>query len=192
MELAAKLQRIRLLIADVDGTLTDGKLYYLHPGEVLRCFHVHDGLGLRLVQQAGISVALISQDSSAAISMRAQKLGIRYCLMGVDDKASTVRQVAEMLSLKLEDVAYIGDDLTDLPAFQVVGVSSCPADAVPEVRRQASYVCRQPGGNGAVREFCELILKAQCWTLERLLASKSYQSLHQPWVSAEMDTSKDS
>lgn len=164
--LAAKLQRIRLLVSDVDGTLTDGGLYYSAQGEALKRFHVHDGLGLKLLQEANIHVALITQEDSAIAQARAQRLGIALCLTGVQDKAAAVLELARQLLLSPEQIAYIGDDLTDLPAMHYAGVTACPADAVAEVRQAVDYVCHRPGGNGAVREFCELLLRAQRKLLE--------------------------
>ncbi len=166
--LTAKLQRVRLLVSDVDGTLTDGSLYYSVNGEELKRFHVHDGLGLQLLQRANIAVALLSQERSAIVQTRARKLGIALCVTGALDKAEAVRQMAQQLHIPLDDVAYIGDDLTDLPAMRLVGVSACPADAVTEVQQAVDYVCRRPGGNGAVREFCELILRARAIELESI------------------------
>jgi YrbI family 3-deoxy-D-manno-octulosonate 8-phosphate phosphatase len=168
-ELLAKLRQVRLLISDVDGTLTDGALYYSSSGDELRRFHVHDGLGIELLHLAGIRVVFLSKETSEAIRLRAQKLRANACYLGVKDKAATTLQIAKQYHLELSHVAYIGDDLTDLPAMRLVGVCACPADAVAAVREYADYVCSHPGGNGAVREFCELIVNAHGLTVEQLL-----------------------
>jgi YrbI family 3-deoxy-D-manno-octulosonate 8-phosphate phosphatase len=168
-DLSAKLRRIQLLVSDVDGTLTDGALYYSANGEALKAFHVHDGLGIVLVQRAGIRVVFVSQEDSPIAAARARKLGVFRCLLSVQDKAAAVQTLADELAIDLEQIAYIGDDLTDLPAMSRVGVSACPADAVREVWQQVDYVCSAPGGKGAVREFCELLLRSRSLEPEELL-----------------------
>lgn len=175
--LHAKLQHVRLLVSDVDGTLTDGGLYYGVPGGPWRRFHVHDGLGLRLLQNAGIQVAFVSQEHLTDIEERARKLGVQYCLGALQAKEKAVVELASQLGLSLERVAYIGDDLTDLAAIRIVGVSASPADATLEVRQLVDYVCTRPAGYGAVREFCTLILKAQGYIPEELVGQAVSQSL---------------
>ncbi len=179
-ETVAKLQQVRLFISDVDGTLTDGALYYADAGQSWRRFHVHDGLGIRLLRQVGIHVALVSQESTVSVEERARKLGVEYCLGGIREKKRAVLELAEHMGLPLNCVAYIGDDLTDLEAIRIAGVSACPADAVPEVRRAVDYVCARPGGYGAVREFCMLILYSQNITLEEMIAQSVGQFLEKP------------
>lgn len=171
-----KLRHILLLVCDVDGTLTDGGLYYSVQGEELKRFHVHDGLGLELVQRANIRVAWVTHEDSAITRARARKLGITLCLTGVRDKAAAVAGLAQQLSVPPERIAYIGDDVTDIPAMCFVGMSACPADAAIEVQQVADYVCRRPGGGGAVRELCELLLHARGMRLESLLSAVQQSS----------------
>ncbi|MDW7996502.1 MAG: HAD hydrolase family protein [Bacteroidota bacterium] len=168
-QLITKLRQVRLLVTDVDGTLTDGTVYYSDTGEHLRRFHVHDGLGIELLHRAGIVVAFVTKEYAPAAHARAQKLRVQYCLLQVEDKAASVVAMARELGIALQHIAYIGDDLTDLPAIRLVGVSACPADAYAELRKHVDYVCTRSGGNGAVREFCDLILAAQGSIPEELL-----------------------
>ncbi len=178
-QLRAKLQRVRLLVSDVDGTLTNGALYYGTAGTLWRRFHVHDGLGIQMLQRAGILVAFVSQEQ-LDIEARARKLGVHHCLSAVRAKDRAVLELVHKNGISLEEVAYIGDDLTDLAAIRIAGVSAAPADAVPEVRRLVDYVCTRPGGYGAVREFCSLILEAQGYLLEELVKQVVEQSLPEP------------
>ena len=149
---------IKLLILDVDGTLTDGGLYFSAEGPVLKRLDVHDGLGLVRLQQAGVEVALISADSSPIVQARAEKLGIRAVFTGCGEKAEVVRQLLGERALTAEQVVYMGDDLTDLPAMSEVGNTAAPASAVVEVLEAVDYVTTRSGGHGAVREVCDLIL----------------------------------
>ena len=149
---------IRLLILDVDGTLTDGGLYLSADGQAMKRFDIQDGLGLVRLQEAGVEVALVSADTSAIVQARAEKLGIRAVLTGCDDKVDVVRRLLEERDLTAEQVVYMGDDLTDLGAMAEVGNSAAPASAVAEVLEVVDYVTTRSGGHGAVREICDLIL----------------------------------
>jgi len=149
---------IKLLLLDVDGTLTDGGLYFTAEGQAMKRFDVHDGLGLIRLQRAGVEVVLISADRSPIIRMRAQKLGIRAALEGCQDKGEAVRLLLEERELDPSAVLYMGDDITDLAAMAEVGHSAAPANAVEAVRETADYVTTRGGGHGAVREVCDLIM----------------------------------
>ena len=149
---------IKLLLLDVDGTLTDGGLYFTGEGQAMKRFDVHDGLGLVRLQQAGVEVILISSDRSPIIHMRAQKLGIRAVIDGCQDKRKAVRMLLEERELDPAVALYMGDDITDLEAMAEVGHSAAPASAVPTVREAADYVTTCEGGHGAVREVCDLIM----------------------------------
>ena len=151
---------IRILILDVDGTLTDGGMYYSAEGLALKRFDVKDGLGLVLLQQAGVAVALVSNDQSPITVTRARKLGIESVELGCEDKGRAVRQLLGQRGLRPEQACYMGDDVTDLPALAEVGHSAAPADAVPEVLAAVEHVTSAGGGRGAVREVSDLIRAA--------------------------------
>jgi len=149
---------IKLLLLDVDGTLTDGGLYFTAEGQAMKRFDVHDGLGLIRLQQAGVEVVIISADRSPIIRMRAQKLGIRAVIDGCQDKGKAVRMLLEERELDPSQALYMGDDITDLVAMAEVGHSAAPANAVEAVCEAADYVTARDGGHGAVREVCDLIM----------------------------------
>ena len=153
--------RIKLLILDVDGVMTDGRIIMNENGEEIKCFHVRDGHGLKLLLSAGIDVIIISGRKSKTVKYRAKELGIQEIYQGVKGKESLCRKLIQRKGLKREQVCCMGDDLPDLPMFSEAGISIAVADASPEVRAAARFVTRNGGGNGAVREVCELILKGQ-------------------------------
>jgi len=159
---------ITLLLFDVDGVLTDGKIL-MHPdGTESKQFDIKDGTGLVWAQRAGLKVGLLSARSSAATAQRAAQLGITLVHQGVPSKLRAYDEILRQQDLSDEEVAYMGDDLLDLPVIARVGLSASPADGVEEVRTRVHYVSRASGGHGAAREFIELVLKAQDrW--ERLL-----------------------
>ena len=152
------LQRIKALVLDVDGVLTDGGMYYGPAGEGLKRFNVKDGLGLRLIVEAGVVVALISGENSEILRRRAEKLKLENVFVGVEDKLATLKQFLALKKVALEDVAYVGDDLNDLEALRVVGLPIAVADAVPQVRKAARWVTTRRGGDAAVREVCDALL----------------------------------
>ena len=156
-----RLSQVKLLALDVDGVLTDGGLYYSDSGEELKKFNVKDGLGIKLVMNAGIEVAMITTSTSHATLHRAKKLGIKHTFIGVEDKLAVLTKLCEDLSLSLSQVAYVGDDLVDLPVLRVVGCPLTVADAMPENQDCAVYVTKLAGGLGCVREICDLLVKAQ-------------------------------
>lgn len=150
---------IRGLVVDVDGVLTDGGMYYSGRGEAMKKFDTRDAKGLELLRARGIRVAVITAENSAAVRSRMKKLQITDYYPGVRDKLPTLREVAQGWETALANIAYIGDDLGDRECLQAVGLAACPADAVGEIRACADYVCARGGGNGAVRELCDLILE---------------------------------
>ncbi|HEY3398525.1 MAG TPA: HAD family hydrolase [Armatimonadota bacterium] len=152
---------IRLLLLDVDGTLTDGGMYFSAEGLALKRFDVRDGLGLVKLQAAGVPVALVSADGSPITAARGRQLGLSRVELRCADKAATVRQILADTGVPAAEACFVGDDLTDLPAFAEVGYTAAPADAVPEVRAAAQYVASRPGGHGAVREIADLIRATQ-------------------------------
>lgn len=160
-ELTERLKGIRILILDVDGVLTDGKIIYTDGGVEIKAFDVRDGHGIKLVMRSGMDVALITARQSSVVDHRAKDLGIDLVYQGMKDKLRAFDEILEKKSLKPEDVAYVGDDIIDLPVLKRAGFSCAVSDAVAEVKGAVDYVASRPGGGGAVREICELILKAR-------------------------------
>ncbi|HET9864480.1 MAG TPA: HAD-IIIA family hydrolase [Steroidobacteraceae bacterium] len=154
------LRRVRLLVLDVDGVLTDGRLHYGARGEALKVFHVRDGLGIKDVAAAGITVAIISGRKSAAVARRARELGIRHVTQGASDKLVALNRLARSRSVTLEQCACVGDDTPDVPILQAAGVAIAVADAHPDARAAADLVTSRAGGQGAVREVCDWLLTA--------------------------------
>ena len=157
-ELAAGIE---LVVFDVDGVFTDGRLYYGAEGEALKVFHVHDGQGVKRLLKAGVQVAVISGRESAAVSRRMQDLGIAHVFQGDEDKLPIFERLLKQLGLDAKRVACVGDDLPDLPLMQRVGLAVTVPNAHPEVLGKAQFVTRARGGLGAVREVCDLILDAR-------------------------------
>lgn len=154
-----KLKKIRLLLLDVDGILTDGRIVYDNNCVESKAFDVKDGHGLKMLQRAGIRVGIITGRSSKVVEHRAAELGIDILHQGAKDKLIPFRSILSELGIDAEAVAYVGDDLVDLPILTRVGFSATVADAVDEVGPLVDYVTRRPGGRGAVREICDLILR---------------------------------
>ncbi len=152
---------IRLLVLDVDGVLTDGRLYFSPRGEELKVFHVRDGAGIVQVLRAGIAVAVISGRDSRAVERRMTELGVSWVRQGVSDKLASLRELLDILGLGPQAVACIGDDTPDVPLLANARLGVAVADAHAAVREQAHYVTRLPGGQGAVREVCDLILASR-------------------------------
>ena len=156
-----KLQQIELLILDVDGVLTQGEIIYADDGSQLKVFNVKDGIGLRLLMEAGIQTAIITGRSAGALNARVKNLGIPLLLDGISDKAKALATIAQKTDIPKEKMAMIGDDLPDIPVMKRVGLSIAVADAASEVRTFADITTVRNGGCGAVRETCEAILKAK-------------------------------
>lgn len=155
------LRFIRLVATDVDGVLTDAGMYYTESGDELKKFNTRDGMGIKLLQKAGLITAIVTQERTKLVARRADKLAIPELHQGVMDKLSCLREMAHKYGLTLKEVAYIGDDVNDLEALRAAGFSAAPADALPPIRKSVQYVCRKKGGEGAVREIADLILAAQ-------------------------------
>lgn len=156
-----RLSKIKLLGMDVDGTLTDSAMYYSGKGEELKRFSTRDGMGVTLLHKHNIQTAIITSENSQIVSARADKLKISNVVLGCRDKSSAISELADKLGLKLEEIAFIGDDINDEHIMKIVGFSACPNDAVEIIKSTANYICKNNGGYGAVREFCELILISQ-------------------------------
>lgn len=159
--LSEKLKKVVLLVLDVDGVLTDGKIIIDDLGNESKNFHVRDGHGLRLLMRGGVDVMLLTGRTSEVVKRRAEELGIRDVYQGAKDKAQVLGEILDKKGLSRECIAYVGDDVVDIPVFRMAGFSAAVADAPGYVRAQADYVTKRDGGDGAVREICEMILNAQ-------------------------------
>ena len=151
---------IKALILDVDGVLTDGSIIYDSEGREIKCFNTKDGHGIKMAQRAGLKVVIMTGRKSSPVSRRAEELGVEIVLQGVKDKASALEALLSEQGWKAEEIAYVGDDLPDLPAMSRAGLSIAVSDAAVEVIQAADHVTTLPGGRGAVREAIELILKS--------------------------------
>jgi len=152
---------VRLMVFDVDGVLTDGSLYYGENGELFKRFHSLDGHGLRLLGESGVAVALITGRSGPVVDRRAAELGIADVMQGVREKGPALAELAQRRGVPLEQTGYMGDDIIDLPAMQRAGFAASVPNAPAYVSQGAHWVSTQPGGSGAVRECCDLLLAAQ-------------------------------
>ena len=160
-EVIEKAAGVKLVIFDVDGVLTDGRIYYGADGEALKVFNTQDGHAIKMLIASGVDVAIISGRESAMVERRARDLGIGYVQQGVQEKAQALERLANDASVALEAMAHVGDDLPDLPIMLRVGLSIAVADAHPLVRDKADWVTGLGGGRGAAREACELVMHAQ-------------------------------
>jgi 3-deoxy-D-manno-octulosonate 8-phosphate phosphatase (KDO 8-P phosphatase) len=161
MKLEARLQRVELILSDVDGVLTDGGLFYDAHGSETKKFHVRDGLGIKLWQRAGFKFGLVTARTSNIVRMRANELGLDLVRQGHENKLPIVEQILAEFEYSPEQLCFIGDDLTDLACLQYAGVGATVADAAHELREEADFVTSLPGGRGAVRELVETLLKSQ-------------------------------
>jgi 3-deoxy-D-manno-octulosonate 8-phosphate phosphatase (KDO 8-P phosphatase) len=158
---------IRLILSDVDGVMTDGRIVYDNAGVETKSFHVRDGLGIRLWQRAGYRFGLVTARNSQIVRHRAAELGIDAVRQGFEEKWPAVQELMTALGVAAEEVCYLGDDLPDLPVMRRVALSVTVADAAEDVRRTARWTTRLPGGAGAVRELIERLLKAKSqWQVE--------------------------
>ena len=160
-QLQDRLRRVKLLVLDVDGVLTDGRLFYGPRGESLKAFHVRDGYGIKAVAKAGITVAIISGRKSLMVARRARDLGIRHVQQGVSDKLAALEKLLKARKLTLADCACVGDDTPDAPILAAAGLGIAVADAHADARSAAVLQTAQPGGHGAVREVCDWLIAAR-------------------------------
>lgn len=153
---------LKLFITDVDGTLTDGGMYYDEQGNEWKKFNTRDGKGLALLQAKGIKVMFLTSEDTPIVARRAAKLKVDFVCMGVKDKLAFLEEFfAQHLEFSFASTAYIGDDVNDVPAMERVGIAAAPADAMPENKNAAAYLCALSGGAGCVREFCEYLLQSK-------------------------------
>ncbi len=156
-----RLRRIRLLLLDVDGVMTDGGLYYGEPGSELKRFDVKDGAGIYLAMKNGLEVGILTARTSQLVARRAREFGLHRVVQGAMDKAKALTSVLSDGAFGTEEVAFMGDDVLDLPVFRRVGFTACPSDAHELVKRRSDYVCERAGGYGAIREFVDLYFHAR-------------------------------
>ena len=172
--LKERASRIRMLVLDVDGVLTDGKLYFDHNGNEMKAFNTRDGMGMKALQQCGIEVAVITGRKSEAVAHRMSQLDIQHVYQGREDKLSAFLHLLKATGLEAQQVCFAGDDWIDLPVLLRAGLAVSVADAEDRVKDQAHWITRRNGGDGAVREICNLILNAQGkeqTILDKILAS---------------------
>lgn len=166
----ARARRVKAMIFDVDGVLTDGTLWYGPDGEALKAFHSLDGHGLKMLAASGVHVAILSGRRSEAVTRRAAELGIEHVVQGASDKRAAFERLAARLGVEPAGAGYMGDDVPDLPVLERCGFACAPAGAHGAVAAHAHYVTAAPAGRGAVREVCELVMRAQ-GTLEAALGA---------------------
>ncbi len=151
--------KIKMLVMDVDGTLTDGKIYFGADGEMFKAFNVKDGYAIaHILPQYGIVPVIITGRSSTIVAQRAKDLKINELYQGISDKLTQLKEIAEQKAISLDEIAYIGDDINDLECIENCGFSGCPSDALTPVLSKVNYICKNIGGNGAVREFIDYIV----------------------------------
>lgn len=160
-DMLERAERIRLAIFDVDGVLTDGRLYLSDSGEETKAFDTQDGHGMKMLKSSGVEIAIITGRSSRCVELRAENLGISLLFQGASDKLAVYGKLLDSLGLKADQTAYMGDDLVDLPVLARCGLAFAVPDAPDVVRQHAHYVTRRRGGRGAVREVCELLMRMQ-------------------------------
>lgn len=156
--LKRRFKRVKALITDVDGVLTDGAMYYTAQGDAMKKFHTRDGMGIRLLRENGCKIAIITGEESEIVRRRAEKLKIVDLYMGVENKAEKVNEFRRKHGIALDEIAYVGDDINDIGAMEIVGIATAVADAVPAVKKVAAYITEKKGGEGAVREVADIIL----------------------------------
>ncbi len=152
---------IRLVLTDVDGVLTDGGVYYGAEGEVMKRFDIRDGMGVVRLRDAGIETGIITGERSPSVTRRAEKLKIERVILGCDDKRTALDAILAEGIYTIDQIAYIGDDVNDLAIMRALPLTAAPADALPQIQGIADYICQNPGGHGAFREFAEMILAAR-------------------------------
>jgi 3-deoxy-D-manno-octulosonate 8-phosphate phosphatase (KDO 8-P phosphatase) len=161
-DFAERAKVLKWILTDCDGVLTDGGVYYGEHGEVMKRFNIRDGMGVeRLRNLAGIQTGVVTGEFSPSLVKRAQKLGITEINLGAKDKETVVRGILDRLQISTSELLYIGDDVNDLPAFPLAGLTACPGDAEDTVKARADLILSKPGGHGAFRELAELILSAR-------------------------------
>jgi 3-deoxy-D-manno-octulosonate 8-phosphate phosphatase (KDO 8-P phosphatase) len=165
-----KARSIRLLILDVDGVLTNGTIYYGSNGMEMKAFHIHDGLGIKLLRKSGVEVAVISGKKSEAVTRRLSELNIEHAYLGHEDKVPAYEELKQKMGLSDSEIAFMGDDLPDLPLLRRAGLAISVSQAADVVKQNIDFITKVKAGKGAVREACEFIMEAQ-GTLQTMLQS---------------------
>ncbi len=160
-ELYDRARRVRLVIFDVDGVLTDGSLYITNAGEEFKAFHTQDGHGMKMLKATGVQLAIVTGRTSRSVELRAENLGVGILYQGVEDKLAVFEELLARFGFEKDCCAFVGDDVVDLPVMRRCGLAVAVPEAPPLVKSHAHYVTRQIGGRGAVREVCEIIMHAQ-------------------------------
>ncbi|MGI4864475.1 MAG: KdsC family phosphatase [Janthinobacterium lividum] len=160
-DLAAKARRIKLVLTDCDGVLTDGGVYYGESGEVLKRFNIRDGMGVERLRAVGVETGIVTGERSPSVSKRAEKLKITELHLGIKDKATLLGEILTRTGFQADEIAFIGDDTNDVEILGLVGLAACPGDATVFARDVADYRCRARGGHGAFRELAELIISCK-------------------------------
>jgi 3-deoxy-D-manno-octulosonate 8-phosphate phosphatase (KDO 8-P phosphatase) len=160
-DIISKARHIKLLICDIDGVMTDGHLFFSDDGKEYKAFHARDGLGIMMLQRSGIPLAIITARSSEVVTHRMKNLNIKFVFQGQLNKVKAFEQLSQQLQLSNQQIAYIGDDLVDWPVMKQVGLSIAVADAHPRIKELANWITEHKGGQGAVRDACELLMRAQ-------------------------------
>jgi 3-deoxy-D-manno-octulosonate 8-phosphate phosphatase (KDO 8-P phosphatase) len=160
-KIRSRAARIRLLLTDVDGVLTDGGVYYGDTGEVMKRFNIRDGMAVERLRAVGVDVGIVTGERSQSVARRAEKLGIEILHLYSKDKPATLRLICQQQGYAPDEIAYIGDDVNDVDVMGLVALAAAPGDALPQAMAVAHYVCRLFGGQGAFREFAELIIAAK-------------------------------
>jgi N-acetylneuraminate synthase len=189
---AEALARIRAVVTDVDGVLTDGSMYYAENGDELKRFHTRDAVGLRLLREKGVKVGIITRENSAVVTRRAAKMGVDRLALGAEDKLTILQQWAAEWGIGLGEICYVGDDLNDLPVLRAVGLACVPADAVPPCRQAAHWLLAHKGGEGCVREIADALLAARpSREVQQVSLKRSEMALDgtQPSTSAQLPIS---
>jgi len=158
VNLKEKISKIKIVLADIDGVLTDGGLYYSSEGLQMKRFNVKDGMGAVMLKQKGFKVGIISSDKSTIAKARADKLKLDFVYYGVENKLNIIQDICAAENIMKEEIAYMGDDEIDLEVLKNVGLSACPSDAIPQVKDCVNFISTKPGGHGAFRELSDLIL----------------------------------
>jgi len=153
------ISKIKVVLTDVDGVLTDGGMYYSNKGDIMKKFHARDGMGVTLLRKKGIDTIIVTKEKTEIVKQWSKKMKIRELFDGIKDKETILDKVCKKYKLTANQVAYIGDDVNDIGLLQIVGFSASPKDAMPMVKRICNYTCKTEGGKGAFRELAELILK---------------------------------
>ena len=156
--LTIKSKKIRLILSDVDGVLTNGERFFSSKGEILKKFHVHDGMGVNLLLRNGINTVIVTKENSPIVKKWSKDMNVAQTLMGIKRKELVLPKVCKKFKLKPEQIAFIGDDVNDIPLLNIVGVSASPHNAIKQVKEHVDYVCTNNGGTGAFREFGDYIL----------------------------------